>query len=77
MLRLEPREGLLEQCEAWMLANTSIMLPNHIVAYLNVRPPAIEARPRAPLAGLPCSLAGPLGSVMPVLWTEEYLRQPS
>eukprot|EP00892_Ulva_mutabilis_P001551 jgi/Ulvmu1/11397/UM075_0059.1 len=35
VLRLEPREGLLEACEAWMRAHIALVLPNHIVAYLN------------------------------------------
>ena len=46
VLRLEPREGLLAACDEWMSSNIALMLPNHIVAYLNVCPSA-SALPRS------------------------------
>jgi hypothetical protein len=38
VLRLEPIEGLEEACDKWMRNHVQLLLPNHILSYLNVRP---------------------------------------
>ena len=37
VLRLQPKDGLLDACAAWMEGHVNLLLPNHILAYLNVR----------------------------------------
>ena len=45
VLRLPCIDGLEEACEAWMRAHVQVLLPHHILAYLNVRPRLCSARP--------------------------------
>lgn len=37
VMRCEPQKTLLSTADRWMRANTRKLLPNHTVAYLNVR----------------------------------------
>lgn len=39
VLRLPLVDGLAAECEAWVAKNIEVLLPNHILAYLNVRGP--------------------------------------
>jgi hypothetical protein len=37
VLRRPAVEGLLDACDGWMRSHCRLLLPNHILAYLNVR----------------------------------------
>jgi hypothetical protein len=39
VLRIPAHEKLLPACSAWMKDHIKLLLPNHILAYLNVRAP--------------------------------------
>ena len=41
VLRLDTVPGLDEACTAWMRKHTPLLLPNHILAFLNVRAPPL------------------------------------
>ena len=45
VLRMPLAGELAEDCRAWMRDNVQRLLPNHILAYLNVRPPCLPAFP--------------------------------
>ena len=39
VLRLQLVDNFLSACDSWVSANIKMLLPNHILAYLNVRRP--------------------------------------
>lgn len=58
VMRRKPHPGLLAACDRWMSRHSHMLLPNHLVAYLNVRPsPSLQRLRGGPLCGFACAAA--------------------